>query len=184
MIIGNINAVTYKEIFPLIKDNKMWRGISKTGMGFAQPDGTTAKLGFATWFTNLDHGRRHEPMQLMTMEDNKRYSKHKENPRWLNAYLKYDNYEAIEVPFSDSIPSDYAGAMGAPISFLDKYNPDQFEIVNSNDYRKNDKVAYKQHGLIKDKESSISGKPVYVRIIIKHKQPTTHEPNATYDHGG
>jgi hypothetical protein len=80
------------------------------------------------WYTNLDHGRRHQELPLMTMEDNLRFSKHKE----INgkaAYDRYDNYDAIEVPFTDAIPSDYDGLMGVPVTFLDKYNPDQFEIL-------------------------------------------------------
>lgn len=80
------------------------------------------------WFTNLDHGRRHQVLPLMTMEENLRYSKHKEI-KGRAAYERYENYDAIEVPFTDAIPSDYAGVMGVPITFLDKYNPDQFEIV-------------------------------------------------------
>ena len=78
------------------------------------------------WFTNLDHGRRHQPLPLMTMEENLKYSKHKEI-KGKKEYDKYDNYDAIEVPFTDAIPSDYDGIMGVPISFLDKYNPDQFD---------------------------------------------------------
>jgi hypothetical protein len=80
------------------------------------------------WFTNLDHGRRHNPLALMTMPDNLRFSKHKEI-RGAASYAKYDNYDAIEVPFTDAIPSDYEGVMGVPISFLDKYSPEQFEIL-------------------------------------------------------
>ena len=84
------------------------------------------------WFTNLDHGRRHQELPLMTMEDNLRFSKHKEI-KGKAAYDRYDNYDAIEVPFTDAIPSDYDGVMGVPITFLDKYNPDQFEIVGTSD---------------------------------------------------
>jgi hypothetical protein len=79
------------------------------------------------WYTNLDHGRRHQPLSLMTMEENIKFSKHKEVKG--KEYQKYDNYDAIEVPFTDAIPSDYDGVMGVPISFLDKYCPEQFEIV-------------------------------------------------------
>ena len=79
------------------------------------------------WFTNLEHGRRHQPLQLMTMADNIKFSRHKELRG--KEYLKYDNYDAIEVPFTDAIPCDYEGVMGVPISFLDKYCPEQFEIV-------------------------------------------------------
>jgi len=82
----------------------------------------------SAWFTNLDHGRRHQPIPLMTMEENLKYSKHKEI-KGKKAYDKYVNYNAIEVPFTDAIPNDYDGVMGVPISFLDKYNPEQFEII-------------------------------------------------------
>jgi hypothetical protein len=90
--------------------------------------GDFTRLGNSCWFTNLDHGRRHRPLPLMTTEENLKYSKHKEL-KGKKAYDRYDNYDAIEVPFTDSIPSDYGGVMGVPISFLDKYNPDQFEIL-------------------------------------------------------
>ncbi len=147
LIIGNMNAITYKEVFPLIKENKMWLGGTGfvTDMVFRVPKGTdiapadrakAAKLGYvgdytrlgnSCWFTNLDHGRRHQPLQLMTMAQNIKHSKHKE-VRGVG-YRKYDNYDAIEVPFTDAIPGDYEGVMGVPISFLDKYCPEQFEIV-------------------------------------------------------
>ena len=145
IIIGNMNAVTYKETFPLIKDNKMWMGYSihSGDREFAVPDEyplTAAgwridengrkyiRVKGVRWFTNIDHGRRHEPLPLMTMADNLRYSKHKEL-KGKDAYDHYDNYDAIEVPFTDAIPSDYTGVMGVPISFLDKYCPEQFEIL-------------------------------------------------------
>ncbi len=147
LIIGNMNAITYKEVFPLIKENKMWLGGTGfvTDMVFRVPKGTdiapadrakAAKLGYigdytrlgnSCWFTNLDHGRRHQPLQLMTMAQNIKHSKHKEVRSV--GYRKYDNYDAIEVPFTDAIPGDYEGVMGVPISFLDKYCPEQFEIV-------------------------------------------------------
>jgi hypothetical protein len=139
VIIGNKNTVTCKEIFPLIKDNKMWSG--KTGWGGGLwfvtmddgdvdrvVDGVNMKNVSSVWFTNLDHGRRHQPLPLMTMKENLKYSKHKEI-KGQKKYDKYVNYDAIEVPYTDAIPSDYKGEMGVPISFLDKYNPDQFEIV-------------------------------------------------------
>ena len=148
VIIGNMNAITYKEIFPLIKANRLWLGATGSGrdMVFAVPNGSeiaesdrqkAARLGYvgdytrlgnSCWFTNLAHGRRHQPLPLMTMSDNLKYSKHKQIKGKKN-YDKYDNYDAIEVPFTDAIPSDYDGVMGVPISFLDKYNPDQFEII-------------------------------------------------------
>jgi hypothetical protein len=150
VIIGNMNAITYKGVFPLIKGNKLWLGATGNGndMVFAVPAGSevaegdkqkAARLGYvgdytrlgnSCWFTNLDHGRRHQPLPLMTMADNLKYSRHKEI-KGKQAYDRYYNYDAIEVPFTDAIPSDYDGAMGVPISFLDKYNPEQFEIIGS-----------------------------------------------------
>jgi hypothetical protein len=144
-IIGNMNALTYKDVFPLIKENKMWLGPSITSgdREFQVPDDYPInaagwriddhgrkflRIKGVRWFTNLDHGRRHQPLPLMTMADNLKYSKHKEI-RGKSGYDRYDNYDAIEVPFTDAIPSDYDGVMGVPISFLDKYNPDQFEIL-------------------------------------------------------
>ncbi|NLS79181.1 MAG: DNA methyltransferase [Chloroflexi bacterium] len=144
LIIGPKNAITYKEFFPLIKDTKLWLGTGfangnayfsiPAGSGREYSDGvydeSTGLVKFRNvgWFTNLDHGRRHEELPLMTMADNLRFSKHKEI-KGKAAYDRYDNYDAIEVPFTDAIPSDYDGAMGVPITFLDKYNPDQFEIL-------------------------------------------------------
>ena len=173
-IIGNMNAITYKEVFPLIKDNKMWLGATGNGkdMVFAVPEGAVVnekdrnkaarlgyvgnytRLGNSCWYTNIEHGRRHQPLPLMTMEENIKFSKHKEIRE--RGYQQYDNYEAIEVPFTDAIPYDYKDVMGVPISFLDKYCPEQFEIVNANDYRRTDKVPIKAHGLIKDKEATIT----------------------------
>lgn len=182
LIIGNKNAITYKEIFPLIKDNELWIGARafSGGMWFVADysgkyekvvDGVKLINVPAIWLTNLDHGRRHQPLQLMSMADNLRYNKKLAGKA---AYDHYDNYDAIEVPYTDAIPSDYDGAMGVPITFLDKYNPEQFEILNSNEFRRNSNVPYKQHGLIKDKDSAINGKPTYVRIVIRHRrnQPT------------
>lgn len=145
VIIGNMNAITYKEVFPKIKENKMWFGpsISSGDREFQVPDSYPIsaagwrvddegrkflRIKGVRWFTNLDHGRRHQPLPLMTMKENLKYSKHKE-VKGKRKYGKYDNYDAIEVPFTDAIPSDYDGVMGVPISFLDKYNPDQFEII-------------------------------------------------------
>lgn len=144
LIIGNQNAITYKEIFPLIKDNKLWLGVDNGGTKWFQVqddydiktesrkkivDGTKYfSMGSIMWYTNLDHGRRHQELPLMTMTENLKFSKHKEI-KGKASYDKYDNYDAIEVPFTDAIPSDYDGAMGVPITFLDKYNPDQFEIL-------------------------------------------------------
>lgn len=149
MIIGNMNAITYRETFTLIKKNKIWIGATNfnNGMYFKVPpdfvyaetykfvreiDGVKVnRVPGVCWFTNLDHGRRHEPLPLMTEEDNKKFSKHKEVKDI--GYQKFDNYDAIEVPFANAIPSDYQGVMGVPISFLDKYSPEQFEILGNMD---------------------------------------------------
>lgn len=155
-IVGNNNAITYVETFPLIKNNKMWKGATanNTDMVFGVPKGASVRdadrqkaerlgypsddrfdytrLGNSCWFTNIDHGRRHEPLQLMTMTDNITYSKHKDVQGV--GYRHYYNFpEAIEVPWVDATPSDYDGPMGVPITFLDKYNPDQFEILAHGD---------------------------------------------------
>ncbi|MDD6149564.1 MAG: adenine-specific methyltransferase EcoRI family protein [Bacteroides sp.] len=149
LFIGNQNAITYKELFKLAKENRLWLGATgfATDMVFAVPKGSdidpkdrakAAKMGYvgdytrlgnSCWFTNLDHGRRHEPLQLMSIKDNIKYSKHKEIKGI--GYKRYDNFDAIEVPFVDSIPNDYEGVMGVPITFLDKYCPDQFEIIDT-----------------------------------------------------
>ncbi|MCL6535601.1 MAG: adenine-specific methyltransferase EcoRI family protein [Armatimonadetes bacterium] len=194
LIIGNKNAITYKEIFPLIKENKIWLGVTpmgtdllfdvppqvaeamlqsgKEGSNYKIVNGKVMGRSTAVWFTNLDHGRRHQELQLMTMADNLRYNK---KLRGTMAYQRYDNYDAIEVPFTEAIPSDYDGAMGVPITFLDKYNPEQFEILNANDFRTNPNTPIKPHGLIKDKDSAINGKPTYVRILIRHRRKSAQE---------
>jgi hypothetical protein len=150
-IIGNMNAITYKEIFPLIKENKLWLGpsISSGDRKFNVPDSYPLyaagsgvdddgrkfiRVKGVRWFTNLDHGRRHQPLPLMTMADNLRFNKKMKSKE---AYDKYDNYDAIEVPFTDAIPRDYHNIMGVPITFLDKHNPDQFEIIELGNSREN-----------------------------------------------
>ena len=148
IIIGNMNAITFSEVFPMMKANKLWLGATGfvTDMVFGVPPGTEVKesdkkkaerlgyignytrLGNSCWYTNIDHGRRHKPIPLMTMEDNLRYSRHKDT-KGKASYFHYINYDAIEIPYSDAIPSDYEGAMGVPISFMDIYCPEQFEIL-------------------------------------------------------
>ena len=148
-VIGHINAITYKEVFPLIRENRLWLGAShfNRGMYFRvledfqhaptyrfdrEHDGVKVnRVPGVCWFTNLEHGRRHEPLGLMTAADNLRFSRHREI-RGRAAYPRYDNYDAIEVPYVDAIPSDYDGVMGVPITFLDRYCPEQFEILGSN----------------------------------------------------
>ena len=144
LIIGNMNAVAYKETFYLIKENKLWYGpsissgdrefmvpesypISAAGWRIDEKGRKYIRVKGVRWFTNLEHGRRHEPMKLMTMKDNVRYGKHKDLSE--SGYLHMDNYDALEVPYADAIPSDYYGYLGVPITFLDKYCPEQFEIV-------------------------------------------------------
>ena len=144
LIIGNMNAITYKEVFQLIMQNKVWLGASihsgdrefgvpkeypleAAGWRVDENGNHFIRVKGVRWFTNLEHGRRHQPMLLMTMRENIKFSKHKE-VRGVG-YPKYVNYDAIDVPFSDAIPADYDGAMGVPISFMDKYCPEQFEIL-------------------------------------------------------
>jgi hypothetical protein len=182
VIIGNKNCVTYKEVFPLIKNNRLWSGKTEWSGGLwfetKNPDdvdkiinGKNMKNVSSVWFTNIDHGRRHQPLPLMTMEENLKYSKHK-NIQGKKSYDKYDNYDAIEVPFTDSIPSNYDGVMGVPISFLDKYSPEQFEILGS-DYNIKEGLLPK---LINPKwkgkldRGYINNKRYYTRIFIKHKK--------------
>ncbi len=145
-VVGSNNATKYKEIFPLIQQNNLWLGPTitsgdrefrvpasypLTAAGFRVDENGTKyiRVKGVRWFTNIDHGRRHEPLQLMTMADNIKYSRHKEIRG--KSYERYANFNAIEVGFTDAIPSDYDGVMGVPITFLDKYNPDQFEILGT-----------------------------------------------------
>jgi hypothetical protein len=185
VIIGNMNAITYKEVFRLIKDNKVWLGqsIRSGDREFQVPDSYPLEAASSRiddagkrfirvkgvrWFTTLDHGRRHLPLPLMTSQDNKKFSKHKE-VRDVE-YAHYDNYDAIEIPYTDAIPSDFSGVMGVPISFLDKYSPEQFEILGmgaSAGYDPNI-VGIPFLGQ-KDARPLINGKNTYARIFIKHK---------------
>ena len=172
LIIGSKNVVTYKEIFPLIKENKMWLGYgfergnayfktsydnSEYADGVYNPETGLVKFRNVSWFTNLDTKKRHEELTLY-----KKYT-----PK---EFQKYDNYDAINVDRVSDIPKDYDGVMGVPITFLDNYNPEQFEIMSANDIRVNEKIPFKNHGLIKDKDGAINGKPKYVRIVIKNKK--------------
>ena len=173
-IIGNMNAITYKEVFPLIKENKMWLGatihsgdrqfkippeypIPAAGWRIDEFGNKYIRVKGVRWFTNLEHGRRHQPLTLMTMEDNLRYNKKMKDKE---AYDHYDNYDAIEVPYTDATPSDYEGVMGVPISFLDKYCPEQFEILGIDRYIEDNPIPGKRF--------TINKKEVYARIIISH----------------
>ena len=163
LIIGNVNAITYKEIFALIQANKAWLGINlgRGVSGFIVPEhyelyGTEARIdengnriispNNCLWLTNLDTFKRHEDIQLK-----KKYHGNE------HEYPKYDNYDGINVNRTEDIPSDYTGAMGVPITFLHKFNPDQFELIR---FRKGDD----------EKDLSINGKCPYFRIIIKNKR--------------
>lgn len=206
VIISNMNAISYKEVFPLIKNDKMWLGngfhagnayfstpfAKEYAEGVYNSETGLVKFRNVCWFTNLDHGKRHQPLPLMTMAENLKYSKHKEI-KGKKSYDHYDNYDAIEVPFTDAIPSDYDGVMGVPVSFLDKYSPEQFEIVgrceNEDLYHLKTKVytaaeckqAYLDKFGIKgtyDMNSNgvllIDGllEKVYQRVLIKHRKAT------------
>ena len=174
LIIGNINCIAYQEIFKLIKNNQIWlgNGMGRWISGFIVPEdyelyGTEARIDengnriVATnnclWLTNLEHGRRHQPLNLMSLNDNIKYSKHKEIKNI--GYQKYDNFDAIDIPFTDAIPSDYDGIMGVPITFLDKYNPEQFEIIG---IMASTTITETNFGY-----PFINGKKVYARILIR-----------------
>ncbi len=170
IIVGHQNAITYKEIFKLIKENKLWLGFGFSGgaghfINTHYEDYATAadhkegmiRVSGVHWFTNLDINKRHEDLILY-----KNYTPEE--------YPTYDNYDAINVNVTKDIPLDYTGAMGVPITFLDKYNPEQFEIISSNEIRRNENIPFKEHGLIKDKDGTINGVATYVRIVIKHKR--------------
>jgi len=193
VILGNMNAITYKETFPLIKENKMWLGqsISSGDREFQVPDSLETRSGSlrvddsgnkfirvdgVRWFTNLDHGRRHQPLALMTEADNIKFSKHKDVKGV--GYQKYDNYDAIEVPHTDAIPSDYAGVMGVPISFLSKYSPEQFEIIANGDDRDEMEslgvtpLGREYVGNVGRRKVGVPStkKAAYKRIVIRHRE--------------
>lgn len=200
ILIANKNCITYKEVFPLIKHNKLWVGRTpmsedllfeipkslvsnyvqngKKGSKYKVVDGKVLGRSTSIWITNLEHGRRHQPLQLMTMEENLKYSKHKEI-KGRTAYDRYDNYDAIEVPYTDAIPSNYEGVMAVPISFLDKYCPEQFDILGvtqrNNDPYKLKKYSTKQYANANDLNARgviiINGVPksMYARILIRKK---------------
>ena len=200
VIIGNINSVSHKEVFPYIKKGEVWLGIGFSGGATHfisnYHDVATAgnhikgmiRVSGVVWYTNIDHGRRHEPLPLMTMEDNILYSKHKEIRG--KGYVKYENFDALEVPYSDAIPSDYDGLMGVPRTFLDKYCPEQFEIVgvDSTDFSEEMGIApigeewikkYKQAGgtghmtaNMRNLVLTVDGVPKisYARILIRKKR--------------
>ena len=192
-VLGNMNAVTYKEIFPLIKENRMWPGQEfNKSMNFAIPseyfiqEGSEevdslgrniVKVPAICWFTNITHGKRNEPLSLMTKADNERFNKTVTGN--IYAYKEYDNYKAIEVPSVSAIPSDYKGIMGVPISFLTKYCPEQFEILGIDFEVKEGTLGFlKKEGYTgKVDRGYIDGKRKYARIFIKHKNPESSPEN-------
>ena len=190
LIIGNKNAMTYKEVFPLIKENKLWIGPSilsgdrefmvpkdyethSPSLRIDEKGNKYIRVPGVHWFTNLEHGLRHEPLKLMSMKDNIRYSKH--NDLRENGYLHYKNYDGIDVPYSDAIPDDYYETMGVPLTFLDKYCPEQFEIIGLGigDLAKELGIK-KNHRGRTDLEfvdpKSGKAKVPYSRILIRKKQ--------------
>ncbi len=167
LIIGNDNARTYQEVFKLIKDNKIWSGYGRV-KEFKQPDNTIKKFGNVGWFTNLDVKKRHEFLTLY-----KRYTS--------KEFLKYDNYDAIEVSKVAEIPMNYSEIMGVPITFIDKYNPKQFEILGITDRDPNNKYRTKlytredspkcndlnRRAVVKTKNGL---QPTYARLLIRSKK--------------
>ena len=174
LIIGNQNNVTYKEVFPLLMSNQIWLGYKSGDMAFKVPDDYEARetrfwqdetgqkwrsLGNICWFTNLDHKKRHEELDLVC-----RYSP--------DEYPSYDNYDAIEVSRVDDIPCDYNGFMGVPITFLDKYNPEQFEIIGATEKEATEVVTgLRKSGFPKYDRPYIKGVRKYARILIRNKHP-------------
>lgn len=165
LIIGNVNAVSYKEIFPLIKNNRMWIGCSihsgdrefrvpedyplnAAGSRIDEAGNKYIRVKGVRWYTNLDFPKRHEDLKLF-----RQYSP--------EVYPKYDNYNAINVDKTADIPCDYFGVMGVPITFLDKYNPEQFEILGDSRYHDNQEFA--------DDINIVNGKLLYRRILIRRR---------------
>jgi len=198
-IIGNKNGISYKEVFPLLKENKIWLGPSITSgdrefmvpkeyvthspsLRVDEQGNKFIRVPGVHWFTNLDHGRRHEPLKLMSMAENFKHSKHKEI-RGRKDYIHYENYDAIDIPYTDAIPSDYDGAMGVPLTFLDKYCPEQFEIIGQTQGDSGKELGLKPYPRELKKlnpslrdgqlyyidEDGIPQKP-YARILIRKKQ--------------
>ncbi len=174
IIIGNINAVTYKEIFPLIQRDQVWLGpsihsgdrefeipssypLEAAGSRTDNEGRRYIRVKGVRWFTNLDFPQRHEELTLY-----KKYSPEE--------YPHYDNYDAINVDKVADIPCNYDGVMGVPITYLDKHNPDQFEILDANDFIIRDQAPKKPHGLIKDKDGYVKGRIVYARILIRKRK--------------
>lgn len=197
IILGNMNAITYKEVFPHIMADRIWLGESIHGgdrefgvpddyplcaagwredaekydtAGRPKPYTRYIRVKGVRWFTNLPHGRRHAPLPLMTMAENLRYSRHREVRE--NGYRRYDNYLALEVPYTDAIPADYTGVMGVPVSFLDKYCPEQFELLGVTE--NNPALApYQVPGCARYDRPYLDGQRKYPRLLIRRKEGGT-----------
>jgi len=193
LIIGNLNAITYREVFSMIKQNKVWLGnnarVNGGAMFYEIPESVVnldqvreiktdekgrkiyiTRVQGVRWFTNLDHGRLHQPIPLMPEADVIKFVTKK-------PFDKYDNYDAIEVSLVKNIPSDYKGYMGVPISFLDKYSPEQFEIIGSfNNGEHGAELGAKKIEILSEGKKmmwngpAVNKSPIYKRIIIKHKK--------------
>lgn len=198
LIIGNKGSIGYKEVFPLIRDNKVWIGPSITSgdrefrvpndyvtrspsLRFDEEGNKYIRVPGVHWFTNLEHGRRHEPIRLMTMAENIKYSKHSDVKGI--GYHHYENFDAIDVPYVDAIPSDYNEIMGVPVTFLDKYCPEQFEIIGLGSGYLGQSIGIKGiprehkqlmqgHSAAGDLYMMVNGLPKvpYSRILIRKKQ--------------
>lgn len=155
LIIGNINAITYKEIFPLIKDDKVWLGVNSP-KEFTQPDGSIKKFGNVCWFANLGHNKRNEGVGRLTAEYNP------------TDYPRYDNYDAIEVARVNNIPNNYDGVMGVPVTFLDKYSPTQFELVGHVGSVAADGVYSLCNA------TYLNGRKMFKRILIRRRRHLVH----------
>lgn len=172
MVIGNKNAIITKSVFPLLKTNKVWLGF-ETQKEFVTSEGVTEKInGLTRWFTNIECKRRKEPLDLLPMSHWEREGVE---------YPFYDNYDAIDVGKVKQIPSDYKGIMGVPITFIDKYNPDQFEILalqagNAKGVNTPDDlrlVGYEPMDGDKGGAGLVDGRIKYPRILIRHKAPSS-----------
>lgn len=194
IILGNMNAITYKEVFPYLMNNEIWLGYKslnldmyfnvtndykewllankKEGSAYKIINGVVmGRLASACWFTNIDHGKRHEWLKLDTMAHNLKFNKklRKKLEKDFNSieYPHYDNYDALEIPFTECIPSDYTGVMGVPITFMDKYNPEQFEIIGiSASWDESSATAQLKTSEKHRHNPLINAKEIYRRIFI------------------
>ena len=197
VIIGNMNAITYKEVFPLIKENKIWFGQSihsgdrkfyvpdsyelrASGCGIDEDGKRFIRVKGIRWFTNLDIKIRHDGLwHIGGKFDQTKAHRYYEGFDWY--YKKYDNYDAINVDKTKEIPIDYPGVMGVPITWLDKYNPDEFNIVGlSASWDEKEKTKKLKTSSVKRHNPIIQGKEIYRRIFIKNKNPINKADDKGY----